>query len=487
MEKVLIGKGTEKVYLLANKANQHGMIAGATGTGKTVTLKVLAEQFSRMGVPCILSDVKGDLINISQPGVENENVKSRVETIDMEDFSVEGFPTQVWDVYGEKGMPLRVTISEMGPTFLGRIMELNDTQVAVLNAAFRVADENGLLLIDTKDLRSLLNELLENKEDYSKLYGSIAPQTVHAILRKLVYLEDLGGTNFFGETSIEMEDMIKTDSNGRGMVNILAASKLINNPVLYSMFLLYLLSELFETLPEVGNPEKPKLVFFFDEAHLLFESCPKSLQEKIEQLVRLIRSKGVGVYFITQNPLDIPSDIAGQLGNRIIHGLRAFTPKDQKAINGIAETFRANPNLDTKEAIVSLGTGEALVSVLDESGAPTMAERVLICPPRSTFDPLNESQWNGLVESSPLYGKYKEAVDPESAYEILERNIALRQREKELEEKEKLLEKENKKSRGRKNSQQDLLGKSMNSFLGTMSRAIGREIARNVLGSLKRR
>lgn len=485
MEKIFVGKGDQEAYLLANKANQHGLIAGATGTGKTVSLKVLAENFSAMGVPCILSDVKGDLSNLSQVGQSNENLQSRIDELGLEGFSFDSYPVNLWDVYGQEGMALRVTISEMGPILLSRIMDLNETQLAVLNAAFRVADESGLLLIDIKDLRSLLNALLDNRDQYAKLYGSIAPQTVHAILRKLLLLEDMGGNDFFGEPAIDISDLIARDSSGRGLINILSAGKLIQNPAAYSMFLLYLLNELFEILPEVGNPDKPVLVFFFDEAHLLFDSAPKHLEEKIQQLVRLIRSKGVGIFFVTQNPLDIPSGVAGQLANRIIHGLRAFSPKDKKNIDGIIETFRPNPDLDSKEAILNLRTGEAIVSFLEDSGNPSMAQRVLVSPPRSSFKALDKDQIQGLIQTNPLHRKYQEAIDRESAYEVLEKSIALRQREEDLGKREEALAKEAKKSQRAPSN--DLLGKSLNSFLGTLSRSIGREIARNLMGSLKRR
>lgn len=486
MEKIFFGRGEDQAFLLSNKANQHGLIAGATGTGKTVSLKVLAENFSAMGVPCILSDVKGDLSNISRPGQMNDNLSSRLEELGLEDFSFDSYPVNLWDVFGQEGMPLRVTISEMGPLLISRILDLNDTQTAVINAAFRMADEAGLLLIDCKDLRSLLNALLEDKDQYAKLYGSIAPQTVHAILRKLLLLEDSGGDVFFGEPAIEIADLLAKDPSGKGVINVISAAKLIQNPTIYSMFLLYLLNELFEALPELGNPDKPVLVFFFDEAHLLFESCPKHLEDKIEQLVRLIRSKGVGVYFITQNPLDIPSGVAGQLGNRVIHGLRAFSPKDKKNIDGITDTFRPNPALDIREAILNLRTGEAIVSFLEESGNPSIAQRVLVAPPRSSFTPLNGGEVQALVQSNPAYGKYSQAIDRESAYEVLERSIALRQKEEELEERERALEKEAQK-RPKSRGSNDLLGKSVNSFLGTVSRAVGREIARNLLGTLKRR
>lgn len=486
MERIFVGKGENEAYLLTNKANQHGLIAGATGTGKTVTLKVLAEQFSAMGVPCILSDVKGDLTNLSLAGEMNKKLSERLDEIGKKDFRFDSFPVNIWDVYGQDGIPLRVTISEMGPIFLGTILDLNETQLAVLNVAFHVADKNGWILIDTKDLRSLLNEVLEGREEYSRLYGSIAPQSVHAILRKLLFLEDMGGDTFFGERSIEISDMLTKDPSGRGYINIISAFKLIQNPTIYSMFLLYLLNELFELLPEVGNLEVPKLVFFFDEAHLLFESCPKHLEEKIEQLVRLIRSKGVGVYFVTQDPLDIPSDIAGQLGNRIIHGLRAFSPKDKKSIKGIVETFRENPDLNAYEAISNLRTGEALVSFLEESGNPSMVDKVLILPPQSSFKPLSSMERESEISRSPLYSRYKEYIDRESAYEILQRDMEMRQREEELQERKKHLDK-----RTRDSSQlskgNDLVGKSIHSFLGTLTRAVGREVARNLLGGLKRR
>lgn len=491
MEKMLLGRADEKVFLLANKSNQHGMIAGATGTGKTVTLKVMCEYFSSIGVPTILTDVKGDLVNMSLPGEINDKIKERIDYIGIEGFEPKNYPLHLWDVYGEEGVPLRITISQMGPLMLARVLELNDTQEGILNIAFRVADENGLLLLDLKDLRSLLNYLSENRGELSKKYGNIAPQSLATIQRKILMVEEMGGKNFFQEPSVKIDDFLQLDTIGMGIVNVIMAKKLINNPGLYSMFLLWLLSELFENLPEVGNPEKPKCVFFFDEAHLLFANAPKHMVDKITQIVRLIRSKGVGIFFITQNPIDIPADILNQLGNRVLHQLRAFSPRELQAVKEMAMTFRPNPKFEVKDEVMNLKTGEALVSVLQEDGSPSPVEKTLIVPPHSSFKTIEAGELQYIKENSPYYRMYKDLIDRESAYEILEQKAIQNKKEEELRkekealEKERLaLEKERSKQYKRSKSYVD---KGIDSMLGTVTRTIGRQIARSIMGSLKRR
>ncbi|MCO4755399.1 MAG: DUF853 family protein [Bacteriovoracaceae bacterium] len=418
---LLVGKGEGELFILSKMANRHGLIAGATGTGKTVTLQILAENFSRIGVPVFMSDVKGDLSGISKPGKEHPKITERINTIGISGFTFSGNPVVFWDVFGELGHPIRTTISEMGPLLLSRLLNLNDTQTGVLTLIFRIADDDGLLLLDIKDLRSILQYAAENAADFSKEYGRISRASVGAIQRKLLTLEDQGGDIFFGEPALNLDDFLQTDENGNGVINILAANKLIGSPRIYATFLLWLLSELFEQLPEVGDPEKPKLVFFFDEAHLLFDNTSKALQEKIEQVARLIRSKGVGVYFVSQNPLDIPDAVLGQLGNRIQHALRAYTPRDQKAVRTAAQTFRTNPNLDTETAITELAVGEALVSFLDEKGRPNIVERALIRPPFSQIGPIELKERKRIIRSSLVYGFYEKLVDRESAYEMLKK------------------------------------------------------------------
>ncbi|MGM0397062.1 MAG: helicase HerA-like domain-containing protein, partial [Bacillota bacterium] len=440
-----IGKGDEKVQLLSRMSNRHGLIAGATGTGKTISLKVLAEHFSDIGVPVFLADVKGDLASLAEPGSMNDKLKERIDTIGLEGFSFTSFPVRLWDVYGKLGHPVRTDITEMGPILLARLLDLNEVQTGILHIAFRVADENGWLLVDLKDLRSMLQYLGDNRKEYSLQYGNISPQSIGAIQRSLLTLESQGGDIFFGEPSLEIKDLLMTDIDGKGIVNVLASQDLFNSPRIYSTFLLWLLSELFEQLPEVGDSEKPKIIFFFDEAHLLFNDTPKALLEKIELVVRLIRSKGVGVFFVTQNPADIPDSVLGQLGNRIQHALRAYTPKEQKAIKAAAETFRQNPAFHVEEVITQLKTGEALVSFLDDEGKPSVVEKALIAPPRSVIGTLDPAMRKGIINNSPMFYKYTEAVDEESAYEIIqakyERIVAQQQQEKkakirELEEKE---------------------------------------------------
>ncbi len=424
--KIWIGtSGEEKVYIYPKMANRHGLIAGATGTGKTVTLKVMAESFSDCGVPVFLADVKGDLAAMCKAGVENENVTKRVEAMKLNDFGYEfkSYPTNYWDVYGEMGMPLRTTISEMGPLLLSQILDLNETQSDILTIIFKIADDEGLLLLDTKDLRSMIQYVSEHSKEYADEYGNMAKQSLAAITRAVVAMEAEGGDYFFGEPALSITDWLCTDCNGKGMIQVLDCQKLINSPTTYSMFMLWLMSELFETLPEAGDREKPKMVFFFDEAHLLFDNASKTLLAKIEQVVKLIRSKGVGIYFITQNPQDIPDGVLGQLGNKVQHALRAYTPKEQKAAKAAAESFRVNPDFDTLEVLTALGTGEALISVLDEKGVPTVVKQCDILPPQSMMGPIDDTERNNQVTNGMLYPKYSQVLDRESAYEMLIKKV----------------------------------------------------------------
>jgi DNA helicase HerA-like ATPase len=402
-------------------ANRHGLVAGATGTGKTVTLQVLAEAFSARGVPVLVADVKGDLSGISQPGREHPRISERIASLGVEGFAWAGCPVTFWDVFGEQGHPVRVALSELGPVLLARLLQLNETQSGVLHLAFRVADDHGMLLLDLKDLRALLAHLGQNASAFATTYGQVSAASVGAIQRALLSLESEGGDRFFGEPSLNLDDLLQTDARGRGVVNILAADRLIRSPKVYATLLLWMLSELFENLPEVGDPPCPRLVFFFDEAHLLFQDLPRVLQEKVEQVVRLIRSKGVGVYFVTQRPQDLPDTVLSQLGNRVQHALRAFTPRDQKAVRAAAETFRVNPALDTEAVLTSLGVGEALVSLLDDRGQPGMVQRTLIVPPRSRIGPITVEERAALIRESLVAGVYEQAVDRESAYEQLAR------------------------------------------------------------------
>lgn len=422
--KILVGKaGEEKVYIYPKMANRHGMIAGATGTGKTITLKVLAESFSDCGVPVFLADVKGDLAGMCQPGVQSESVQKRVDKMGLmaEGFAFHAYPTSFWDVYGEKGMPLRTTISEMGPLLLSRIMDLNDTQSDVLTVVFKIADDEGLLLLDTKDLKAMLQYVGENAKEYSLQYGNVSKQSLGAIVRAVVALEAEGGDQFFGEPALNINDWLCTDCNGKGTIQVLDCQKLIQNPTMYATFLLWMMSELFETLPEAGDRDKPKMVFFFDEAHLLFDSAPRALLSKVEQVVKLIRSKGVGIYFITQTPKDIPDGVLSQLGNKIQHALHAYTPKEQKATRAAADSFRENPEFDTYETMLGLGIGEALVSVLDEKGVPTMVQNCKILPPQSLMGALDDAARDSEMKNSLLYSRYVEMVDRDSAFEFLQR------------------------------------------------------------------
>lgn len=498
--KVWIATGEKPIYLEPAMANRHGLIAGATGTGKTVTLKVLAESFSDMGVPVFLADVKGDLSGMCQPGSENKHIRRSIETMGLGDFQYKSYPVSFWDVYGKKGLNVRTTISEMGPELLSRLLGLNETQSGIMRIVFRIADDKGLMLIDLKDLRAMVQHVGDNAKEYKLIYGNIAPQSVGAILRALLRLEDEGGDIFFGEPDLDLSDWFEWGEDGRGMMNILECQELFQHPLLYGTFLLWMLSEIYEMLPEAGDLDKPKLVFFFDEAHLLFKDAPKALVEKVELVVRLIRSKGVSVWFITQNPSDIPESVLSQIGNRIQHALRAYTPNDQKYVRAAANSFRENPAFDTEEAIQALAVGEALVSVLDTEGIPGIVEKANILPPRSSMSAVEGYAIQSVIEKSPLKDKYGTVEERESAYEILQGEAAeaaeeaqkaaeaaaaekeRKQQEKLQKEKEKQEEKERKeKERKRKNS---FLGKVTNSAVNTIGREVGRRLIRGVLDTL---
>jgi hypothetical protein len=495
---IFIGKGDAPQQLLLRLANRHGLIAGATGTGKTVSLQILAEGFAAKGVPVFVADVKGDLSGMSQAGADNPKLDERAATIGMTDYARRGFPVVFWDLFGEQGHPIRTTISEMGPLLLARMMGLNETQEGVLNVAFRAADEQGLLLLDLKDLRSLLNFVGENAQALSLELGRVSTASVGAIQRRLLTLDQQGGEHFFGEPALDIKDLMRTDLSGQGIINILAADRLMMSPKLYATFLLWLLSELFEELPEVGDPPKPKFVFFFDEAHLLFDEAPKALVDKVEQVVRLIRSKGVGVYFISQNPLDVPDEVLGQLGNRVQHALRAFTPRDQKAVKAAAETFRANPKLDVSETITQLGVGEALVSTLEGKGAPGIVERTLIRPPGSRMGPATLDERQRVMSASPVAGRYDQSVDRESAHEVLKKKADEKLAQHEEEQRRATLEKaaveeakrrerlegQERRSSGRRQTTVEAMAKSVARSVGSQ---IGRQIVRGILGSLLKR
>ena len=419
----------QDVVLHSKFANRHGLIAGATGTGKTVTLKVLAESFSRLGVPVFLADAKGDVSSLAQAGASNPKFDERIKSLGIDSIPFAASPVVFWDLFAEQGHPIRTTITEIGPLLLARMLNLNDTQEGVLSAVFRIADDQGMLLIDFKDLKAMIGYVSEHAAEFKAEYGNLSPASLGAIQRNLLALADQGGDQFFGEPSLNILDFIQTDSNGHGYINILAADKLMNTPKLYATFLLWMLSELFEQLPEVGDMDKPKLVFFFDEAHLLFDNANVALQEKIEQVVRLIRSKGVGIYFVTQNPLDLPESVLGQLGNRVQHALRAFTPKDQKAVKTAADTFRANPEFKVEQAITELAVGEALISCLDEQGTPQVVERAWVMPPYSSFTPISPEQRQALISQSIVAGIYEKSLDRESAFELLQNKVVERQQQ----------------------------------------------------------
>ena len=488
---LLGGNGERQILLDAAMANRHGLITGATGTGKTVTLQVLAESFSRLGVPVFAADIKGDLSGVGTPGKPHPKIDERLQYIGIEDFRFEGNPLLFWDVFGEQGHPLRTTVSEMGPVLFANLLELNETQEGILHIAFAVADDEGLLLLDLKDLRSMLNWVADNAKELAREYGRISRASVNAILRRLLVLEESGGEQFFGEPALRIEHLMQRDFSGRGVISLLDATALYHSPRIYSTFLLWLLSELMEELPERGDADKPELVFFFDEAHLLFSTASKPLLEKIAQVVRLIRSKGVGVFFITQYPNDVPDEVIGQLGNRIQHALRAFTPRDKKAVKVAADTFRPNPAFDTFEAITQLGVGEALVSTLDPKGIPSMVERTLMAPPHSRIGPLDEKERAEIRNRSPLKGTYEETVDRESAYELLKKRREeiekQRQAEKQAEAERKRREKEEKaaarKSGGgrRRQTVVEALAKSVARSIGS---TLGRRIVRGILGSI---
>ena len=494
---LLIAKSGIEIFLNPRMANRHGLIAGATGTGKTVSLQVMAEAFSSIGVPVFVSDIKGDLSGVSKTGADNERILDRISQLKINGYSHSAFPVTFWDLFGEQGHPLRTTISEMGPLLLGRLMNLNDVQESVLTLVFRIADDNNLLLLDLKDLQKMCEYVGNNREQFITAYGNISAASIGAIQRELIGLEEQHADKFFAEPAIDIMDFIQTDSNGKGMINILAADRLMMAPRTYSTLLLYLMSELFERLPEVGDMDKPKLVFFFDEAHLLFTDAPRVVVEKIEQVVRLIRSKGVGIYFITQNPIDIPDTILGQLGNKIQHALRAFTPRDQKAVKTAAETFRPNPELDVEKVISELGVGEALVSFLDEKGIPSMVQRAKILPPQAQIGPITPEERSALIRRSVIAGVYEKEMDRESAFEILQARINNQaqqvQQEKEheaqiKEEAERLkIEAREEKERAKAadssifGSLSKSVGRSVTSQIGSQ---VGRALVRGLLGGL---
>ncbi len=490
MNPIRIAKAENFLNILPKMANRHGLIAGATGTGKTVTLQTMAEGFSAIGIPVFMADVKGDLAGMSQMGGGNARVDARVAQLGLDDFKAQASTVILWDVFGKSGHPVRTTIAEMGPLLLARLLNLNDVQAGVINAIFKIADDKGWLLLDLKDLRAMSQHAAENAAEYQTSYGNISAASVGALQRSLLQLETEGGDLLFGEPALNLDDLMQTDSLGRGVINILASDKLYNSPRVYATLLLWLLSELFEKLPEVGDLDKPKLVFFFDEAHLLFTDAPPALLQKIEQVVRLIRSKGVGVYFVSQNPLDIPDIVLGQLGNRVQHALRAFTPRDQKAVKSAAETFRSNPKVDVAVAITELGVGEALVSFLDEKGIPSPVERAFVCPPQSRLGAITDAERAAVIASSDIKGFYEKQVDRESAYEILKARTAQSAELKETETTE-----ENsgfdwgsvlggKTAKGASRRSDSILESAAKSTARAIGSQLGRSIIRGVLGSI---
>ena len=508
---IIIAKKTtntqQDVVLHSKFANRHGLIAGATGTGKTVTLKVLAESFSRLGVPVFLADAKGDVSSLAQAGASNPKFDERIKSLGIDSIPFAASPVVFWDLFAEQGHPIRTTITEIGPLLLARMLNLNDTQEGVLSAVFRIADDQGMLLIDFKDLKAMIGYVSEHAAEFKAEYGNLSPASLGAIQRNLLALADQGGDQFFGEPSLNILDFIQTDSNGHGYINILAADKLMNTPKLYATFLLWMLSELFEQLPEVGDMDKPKLVFFFDEAHLLFDNASAALQEKIEQVVRLIRSKGVGIYFVTQNPLDLPESVLGQLGNRVQHALRAFTPKDQKAVKTAADTFRANPEFKVEQAITELAVGEALISCLDEQGTPQVVERAWVMPPYSSFSPISPEQRQALISQSIVAGIYEKSLDRESAFELLQNKVVERQQQavqieqekqqaKEAEtlakqqarEQERIAKEQQKEAEREAKQREKLIQDTVGTFAKSAARSLGgstgQKIVRGLLGSL---
>ena len=500
--------GEEQISILPKMANRHGLIAGATGTGKTITLKVLAESFSDAGVPVFLADVKGDLAGMCRPGTDSANMQERIARFGLAQagFHYQAYPTCFWDIFEEKGLPLRTTVSEMGPTLLSRLLELNATQSDILTIVFKIADDEGLLLIDSKDLRSMLTYVSDNSKTYSAQYGNISKQSANSILRSLVALEEQGADKFFGEPAIDIHDWFRTDTSGKGMINILHSESLINNPMMYSTFMLWMLSELFEVMPEAGDCEKPKMVFFFDEAHLLFDGAPRALIQKIEQVVKLIRSKGIGVYFITQSPGDIPDEVLGQLGNKIQHALHAYTPADQKAVRAAAQSFRVNPEFDTKEVLTELGIGEALISFLQEDGSPAVVKRCAVLPPQSLMGPIGEEERKSEIIGSVLYSRYGTTVDRDSAYEFFQRkskqDATLAEQQQTLAEQQKQdakAQKEAEAEAARQAKQEEkeriaeskakkrVVGSVAKTAAGTIGRELGNELGKTVGGSFGKR
>jgi uncharacterized protein len=481
---IFLGKSDKREELFLPLANRHGLVTGATGTGKTVTLQIMAESFCKAGVPVFAADVKGDLSGISQAGTPLDVLTERAKKIDFDDYGMEATPTIFWDLFGEQGHPIRTTVTEMGPLMLSRLMGLSEAQEGALNIAFRIADNEGLALLDLKDLRALLSDLGARGKEITTEYGNVTSPTIGSIQRRLVVIEEQGGDKFFGEPALDIKDLMRTTRDGRGYMNILAADRLMSSPQLYATFLLWLLSELFEEMPEVGDPEKPKLVFFFDEAHLLFDDAPPGLLEKITQTVKLIRSKGVGVYFVTQNPLDVPDSVLAQMGNRVQHALRAYTPRDQKAVSAAATTFRPNPKFDTEKVITELGKGEALVSTLDLKGIPSMVGRTLIRPPSGRMGPITPEERKSAINNSPVYGLYEETVDKDSAYEKLQKKATLRAEAQQQEAADKAERKASASSARQPQSATDRFVKNMASSVG---RSVGNALVRGILGSLMRR
>ena len=504
--KIWLAKSDEKVFLEPKMANRHGFIAGASGTGKTITLKVLAESFSQLGVPVFLADIKGDLAGMCKAGVHSESMEKRINKLGIEDWRYRVFPTRFWDIYGEYGHPVRTTVSEMGPMLLSRLMDLSDVQSDVLNLVFKIADDKELLLIDIKDLKAMLRYVGENRAEFSAEYGNMSAQSLGAIQRSLITLEDEGGAEFFGEPAIDIRDWMQRDEQGRGYINVLHSVKLVQNPTLYATFMLFLMSELFEKLPERGDTEKPEMVFFFDEAHLLFSDAPKVLVQKIEQVVKLIRSKGVGIYFISQSPSDIPDSVLAQLSNRVQHALRAYTPSEQKAVKAAAQTFRTNPAFDTQTAIMELGVGEALVSCLDENGVPGIVQRAFILPPQSRMGIITDEERRAVIDASGMKQKYDKAIDNFSAYEYFEQQNEEQEKEEQeaAEKAAKQAAKEEKKAaksakstttkrtsaatkaaKKTKSAASKAMTRVTNSAMSTIGREIGRSIIRGIFGSIK--
>ncbi len=477
-DRVYLGTSTKGEYLPLKYANRHGLITGATGTGKTVSLQIIAEGFSRAGVPVFCADVKGDLSGLAVKGESKDFLEKRANDIGFDDYEYDSFPTIFWDLFGRKGHPIRTTVSEMGPLLFSRMLDLNATQEGVINIAFKIADDEGLLLLDLKDLRALLVQMGQNRKEIALTYGSVSTASIGAIQRGLLVLEQQDGDLFFGERALDIRDLMRVDRDGRGFISVLAADELMMSPRLYSTFLLWLLSELFEEMPEVGNPDKPKLVFFFDEAHLLFDEAPKVLLQKIEQVVKLVRSKGVGVYFVTQNPADMPDAVLAQLGNRVQHALRAYTPREQKAVRAAADTFRPNPDFDTKEVITQLGVGEALVSTLESKGVPSIVGRTMMRPPSSRMGTITQAERESVMADSPVRGLYDDIIDRDSAFEVLQRRTETQQVE---EEKARPTP-----SNNRRSSRQSVTETAIKQLARTMARSLGNSLVRGILGSFRR-